>query len=153
MDIKLLCLAEIANGKKNVARNYAELRRAMGRNHEAVMNLSLPLCLQPIVEELTVLVRDNCPEDTIDSFLFYTLLLIASGNLNHIQQNKMILGAWVHQVLEQQMPSSDIPSKILCQVIKIDLQDMQQQTPCQQLMPKDLHGNEWHFEHVNQRLN
>ncbi|KAF2309376.1 hypothetical protein GH714_001814 [Hevea brasiliensis] len=150
MDIKLLCLAEIANGKKNVARNYAELRRAMGRNHEAVMNLSLPLCLQPIVEELTVLVRDNCPEDTIDSFLFYTLLLIASGNLNHIQQNKMILGAWVHQVLEQQMPSSDIPSKILCQVIKIDLQDMQQQTPCQQLMPKDLHGNEWHFEHVNQ---
>ncbi|KAF2309371.1 hypothetical protein GH714_001788 [Hevea brasiliensis] len=197
MDIKLLCLAEIANGKKNVARNYAELRRAMGRNHEAVMNLSLPLCLQPIVEELTVLVRDNCPvseekestkrvdfiagsgkimlagngaEEVLrqdkgvdsegsaqlgrhyDSFLFYTLLLIASGNLNHIQQNKMILGAWVHQVLEQQMPSSDIPSKILCQVIKIDLQDMQQQTPCQQLMPKDLHGNEWHFEHVNQRL-
>ncbi|KAF2309415.1 hypothetical protein GH714_002110 [Hevea brasiliensis] len=48
------------------------------------------------------------------------------------------------------MPSSDIPSKILCQVIKIDLQDMQQQTPCQQLIPKDLHGNEWHFQHVNQ---
>ncbi|XP_057995457.1 uncharacterized protein LOC110646163 isoform X3 [Hevea brasiliensis] len=63
----------------------------------------------------------------------------------------MILGAWVHQVLEQQMPSSDIPSKILCQVIKIDLQDMQRQTPCQQLIPKDLHGNEWHFQHVNQR--
>ncbi|KAF2309334.1 hypothetical protein GH714_001657 [Hevea brasiliensis] len=89
-------------------------------------------------------------EDTIDSFLFYTLHLIASRNLNHIQQNKMILGAWVHQMLEQQMPSSDIPSKILCQVIKIDLQDMQQQTPCQQLIPKDLHGNEWHFQHVNQ---
>ncbi|KAF2309394.1 hypothetical protein GH714_001898 [Hevea brasiliensis] len=89
-------------------------------------------------------------EDTIDSFLFYTLHLIASRNLNHMQQNKMILGAWVHQVLEQQMPSSDIPSKILCQVIKIDLQDMQRQTPCQQLIPKDLHGNEWHFQHVNQ---
>ncbi|KAF2309369.1 hypothetical protein GH714_001772 [Hevea brasiliensis] len=83
-------------------------------------------------------------------FLFYTLHLIASGNLNHIQQNKMILGAWVHQELEQQMPSSDIPSKILCQVIKIDLQDMQQQTPCQQLIAKDLHGNEWNFQHVNQ---
>ncbi|KAF2309396.1 hypothetical protein GH714_001906 [Hevea brasiliensis] len=93
---------------------------------------------------------DFTAEDTIDSFLFYTLHLIASRNLNHIQQNKMILGAWVHQVLEQQMPSSDIPSKILCQVIKIDLQDMQRQTPCQQLIPKDLHGNEWHFQHVNQ---
>ncbi|XP_057995456.1 uncharacterized protein LOC110646163 isoform X2 [Hevea brasiliensis] len=29
--------------------------------------------------------------------------------------------------------------------------DMQRQTPCQQLIPKDLHGNEWHFQHVNQR--
>ncbi|KAF2309353.1 hypothetical protein GH714_001702 [Hevea brasiliensis] len=28
--------------------------------------------------------------------------------------------------------------------------DMQQQTPCQQLIAKDLHGNEWHFQHVNQ---
>ncbi|KAF2309411.1 hypothetical protein GH714_002096 [Hevea brasiliensis] len=34
-------VAEIDNGKKNVARNYAELRQTMGRNHEAVMNLSL----------------------------------------------------------------------------------------------------------------
>ncbi|XP_021655283.2 uncharacterized protein LOC110646163 isoform X4 [Hevea brasiliensis] len=49
------------------------------------------------------------------------------------------------------MPSSDIPSKILCKVIKIDLQDMQQQPPCQQFIAKDLHGNEWHFQHVNQR--
>ncbi|KAF2309331.1 hypothetical protein GH714_001644 [Hevea brasiliensis] len=63
---------------------------------------------------------------------------------------RLKLGAWVHQELEQQMPSSDIPSKILCQVIKIDLQDMQQQTPCQQLIAKDLHGNEWNFQHVNQ---
>ncbi|KAF2309348.1 hypothetical protein GH714_001694 [Hevea brasiliensis] len=63
-----------------------------------------------------------------------------------------MLGASVHQELEQQMPSSDIPSKILWQVIKIDLQDMQQQTPCQQLIAKDLHGNEWNFQHVNQTI-
>ncbi|KAF2309399.1 hypothetical protein GH714_001929 [Hevea brasiliensis] len=60
------------------------------------------------------------------------------------------LGALGHQELEQHMPSSDIPSKILCKVIKIDLQDMQQQPPCQQFIAKDLHGNEWHFQHVNQ---
>ncbi|KAF2309413.1 hypothetical protein GH714_002104 [Hevea brasiliensis] len=113
-----------------------------------------------IFSNLVVFRRSNATSSTSNTkeqeillivFLFYTLHLIASGNLNHIQQNKMILGAWVHQELEQQMPSSDIPSKILCQVIKIDLQDMQQQTPCQQLIAKDLHGNEWNFQHVNQR--
>ncbi|KAF2309374.1 hypothetical protein GH714_001801 [Hevea brasiliensis] len=76
----------------------------------------------------------------------------AVGSLNQaLPANPVHLGASVHQELEQQMPSSDIPSKILWQVIKIDLQDMQQQTPCQQLIAKDLHGNEWNFQHVNQR--
>ncbi|XP_057991607.1 auxin response factor 2B isoform X2 [Hevea brasiliensis] len=129
------------------------------------------------------------------------------------------LGALVHQELEQQMPPSDLPSKILCKVIKVDLQadpktdqvcayisllpepdqrevpgpnpeilkpagrcmvhsfqktltasdvskhgtlfiyqkhaeqclpplDMSQEPPFQQLVAKDLHGKQWHFQHI-----
>ncbi|KAF2320305.1 hypothetical protein GH714_026987 [Hevea brasiliensis] len=69
--------------------------------------------------------------------------------------------------LEQQMPPSNLPSKILCKVIKVDLQadpktdqvcayisllpepdDMSQEPPCQQLVAKDLHGKQWHFQHI-----
>ena len=84
------------------------------------------------------------------------------------------LEASIHQGLDQKMPSFNLPSKILCKVVNVHLRvkpktnevyaqvtllpeqdneclpslDMSQNPPWQELVAKDLHGNEWHFRHI-----
>ncbi|WKA02044.1 hypothetical protein VitviT2T_020284 [Vitis vinifera] len=84
------------------------------------------------------------------------------------------LEASMHQGLDQKMPSFNLPSKILCKVVNVHLRvkpktnevyaqvtllpeqdneclpplDMSQNPPWQELVAKDLHGNEWHFLHI-----
>ncbi|CAL0302185.1 unnamed protein product [Lupinus luteus] len=81
----------------------------------------------------------------------------------HIEQ----LQASTNQELNQQIPHFNLPSKILCRVMHIQLlaeqetdevyaritllpesDDMSQQTPTQELAAKDLHGFEWKFKHI-----
>ncbi|GFP80454.1 auxin response factor 1 [Phtheirospermum japonicum] len=92
----------------------------------------------------------------------------------HMEQ----LEASTHQGLDQQLPSFNLPSKILCKVMHVQLRaepdtdevkvrsqvrtrlypslrvalstrfDMSQQPPWQELVASDLHGNEWHFRHI-----
>ncbi|KAG1367663.1 auxin response factor 11 [Cocos nucifera] len=52
------------------------------------------------------------------------------------------------QELDQQIPLFNLPSKILCRVVNIELRDMSQPTPTQELAAKDLHGFEWRFKHI-----
>ncbi|GJM85263.1 hypothetical protein PR202_ga01698 [Eleusine coracana subsp. coracana] len=71
------------------------------------------------------------------------------------------------QQLDQHLPLFNLPSKILCKVVNVELRaetdsdevyaqimlqpeadDMTQNPPWQELVAKDLHGNEWHFRHI-----
>ncbi|MCD7450905.1 hypothetical protein HAX54_008967 [Datura stramonium] len=75
------------------------------------------------------------------------------------------LEASINQELNLRVPSFNLKPKILCRVIHINLLlskivmrkhaneclpplDMNQQTPTQELIAKDLHGIEWHFKHI-----
>ncbi|KAK4411518.1 Auxin response factor 18 [Sesamum angolense] len=81
----------------------------------------------------------------------------------HMEQ----LEASTNQELNLQIPRFNLPSKILCRVVYIQLlaepetdevyaqitlhpepDDMTQQTPTQDLVAKDLHGYEWRFKHI-----
>ncbi|KAF8380025.1 hypothetical protein HHK36_027494 [Tetracentron sinense] len=81
----------------------------------------------------------------------------------HMEQ----LEASTNQELSQRIPLFNLPSKILCRVVHIQLlaeqetdevyaqitlqpeaDDMTQPTPTQELAAKDLHGYEWRFKHI-----
>ncbi|KAK6153872.1 hypothetical protein DH2020_013511 [Rehmannia glutinosa] len=81
----------------------------------------------------------------------------------HIEQ----VEASTNQSADQQMPMYNLPSKILCRVVNVLLKaeldtdevfaqvtlmpepnDMSRQPPTQELVAKDLHGNEWRFRHI-----
>ncbi|KAK1302084.1 Auxin response factor 1 [Acorus calamus] len=81
----------------------------------------------------------------------------------HMEQ----LEASTNEELIQQIPMFNLPSKILCSVVHIQLKaepesdevyaqitlqpepdDMTQQTPTQELIAMDLHGFEWRFKHI-----
>uniref|UniRef100_A0A0D9VH38 Auxin response factor n=1 Tax=Leersia perrieri TaxID=77586 RepID=A0A0D9VH38_9ORYZ len=77
------------------------------------------------------------------------------------------LEASTDQQLDQHLPLFNLPSKILCKVVNVELRaetdsdevyaqimlhpesdDMTQNPPWQELVARDLHGNEWHFRHI-----
>uniref|UniRef100_M8CTG9 Auxin response factor n=1 Tax=Aegilops tauschii TaxID=37682 RepID=M8CTG9_AEGTA len=81
----------------------------------------------------------------------------------HMEQ----LEASTNQQLDQYLPMFNLPSKILCSVVNVELRteadsdevyaqimlqpeanDMSQNPPCQELVAKDLHGTDWHFRHI-----
>ncbi|KAL0425207.1 UNVERIFIED_CONTAM: Auxin response factor 2A [Sesamum radiatum] len=75
--------------------------------------------------------------------------------------------ASTNQSADQQLPVYNLPPKILCRVVNVHLKaepdtdevfaqvtlmpepnDMSRQPPTQELVAKDLHGNEWRFRHI-----
>ncbi|KAF2300192.1 hypothetical protein GH714_010578 [Hevea brasiliensis] len=62
----------------------------------------------------------------------------------HIEQ----VEASENQAVGQQIPNYNLPWKILCRVINVQLKDMSSEPRMQQLVAMDLHGNEWPFQHI-----